>query len=70
MLKEKWSYIQLLYHSGCLIAGSGFATRGNLNSQKYCLNIWKFHGSGTVEAWLGEFLSITLLACEMSVVVQ
>ena len=28
------------------------------------------HSLRTVEAWLGEFLSITLLACEMSVVVQ
>ena len=48
---------------GNLISGSSAFSKSSLN-------IWKFHGSGTVEAWLGEFLSITLLACEMSVVVQ
>ena len=42
MLKEKWPCTQLLQHSNCLIAGSGFAARGNLNSQKYCLNSCKY----------------------------
>ena len=28
------------------------------------------HGSHIAEAWLGEFLSITLLVCEMSAIVQ
>ena len=28
------------------------------------------HGSRIAEAWLGEILSITLLACEMSAIVR
>lgn len=44
MLKEKWSCIQLLSHSGCLIAGSGFDARGNLSIHIYCLNTWKYKG--------------------------
>ena len=31
---------------------------GSSAFSKYNLNIWKFMGSGTVEAWLGEFWAL------------
>ena len=33
----------------------GNLTSGSSAFSKSSLNIWKFHGSHTVEAWLGEF---------------
>ena len=52
---------------------SDLADVGNLISvssafSKSSLNIWKFSVHITVEAWLGEFFSITLLVCEMSAI--
>ena len=47
---------------GNLISGSSAFS-------KLQLKHLEVHGSGTVEAWLGVFLSITLLVCEMSAIV-
>ena len=47
---------------GNLISGSSAFSKTSLNIQKFMVHV--------VEAWLRELLSITLLACEMSAIVQ
>ena len=50
-------------------ADVGNLTSGSSAFSKTSLNL-EVHGSRIAEAWLGEILSITLLACEMSAIVR
>ena len=51
-------------------AAVGNLISGSSPFPKTSLNIYlESHGSRIAEAWLGEFLSITWLVCEMSAVV-
>ena len=51
-------------------ADVGNLISGSSAFSKTSLNIWKFMVHVLLEAWFGEFLSITLLACEMSAIVR
>ena len=51
-------------------ADVGHSISGSSAFSKTSLNIWKFMVHVLLEAWFGEFLSITLLACGMSAIVR